>query len=551
MRRSDESTVHERLAAAVAVVLMIGTVAGLASIGAAQVTTRDAAERTQGVPPLGDLFSKESRGIAEDTSVVRSKDLAGSLDRLAAAADGPRDPARPAQLLDLDERTEIALASILEATAVSIETRDALAETAGITATQTATDPTPADVEELLASTNQLLATIEAHLPALADAAAQADHNSLGTSPASDPDVSLPGLLAIDLEGDTTYEFGYVVKIDLAGNDTHLDSAGGATGGCFVPCPETSVSIDATGEDTYERNLSAEDGDRYMAAQGAARGYGAVGILVDGEGDDTYHVDGDLSMDNPVDLNRMSQGSASSLGVGLLADLGGEDSYSTTWRNVPDRYDRPDCGFGPCEFKIAAQGSVLQEAGTLDPGWGLLVDTEGHDTYTAETGAFPAQGVMDSFASEFDSAERGAAALLDLGGNDAYEGGTLETLNHHERQAVKPSGSGHFLDTDASQPSVRILDPQAGGTLVGESDVTVRARDLADVHDLGVRQVETVTVRIGSIETTAAWPDASDEQSLTVDVSSLAPGTYDLTALATNDLGETESHTVSVVVEDA
>jgi hypothetical protein len=159
-----------------------------------------------------------------------------------------------------------------------------------------------------------------------------------------------------DADGDgVEVALPYVLRIDTGGNDRY---GGGAA--ASPRCP-VSVLIDVAGDDTYESPPDA-------AAFGA--GFCGVGMLADLGGNDRYALRGDRS----VGLG------AGVFGVGALLDAVGDDAYS---------------GVGLC-----------QGAGAV--GWGTLCDLGGKDRYDAY-----------SFAQGFGFV-RGAGLLADLGGDDAY-----------------------------------------------------------------------------------------------------------------------------------
>lgn len=460
---------------------------------------------------------------------VHADDLDRAIRHLTAVSDRTPEPRVDAtnRMDELTPKTRVALASVVEATARSIQAREA-----GVQLDTLATEQAR---DALLAPTADLLATIDRALPQLQTAAKEQARGLEDT--ADEPDIDLPGLIAIDHSGNTTYEHFYVLKIDLSGEDTHLDSAGGATGGCFIPCPETSITIDVTGNDTYNHTADV-DTSTEMAAQGGAIGYGAVGILVDAAGDDSYTVTGELNGDDPVEVSRMTQGSATGLAAGILADLAGHDVYRTAYTDVPDRTDLPNCGVAVCDYRIGAQGTVHQALGIVDPAWAALVDASGDDDYVAELDLFPAQGVIEHLANTFDTVlEPGKASLVDLGGSDGYHGGTFDNLNHDERQQIVELSSGHYLDTDARDPSVQILDPHDGAEVSDVVNTTIRARDLADLNPALQRSVQTVHVAIGSVSTSEDWPTDTDEKNVTLDVGSLSPGVYTLEVTAENGIG--------------
>lgn len=195
------------------------------------------------------------------------------------------------------------------------------------------------------------------------------------------------GIIRIWPSTDDTHEFGdaqVLLDLDLGGNDIYLDGAGSN----LSEENPVAISIDLGGMDTYGyvavgdeddvagALISDEDGRRNSSGyaisssdqnrQGAGR-YG-IGMLMDlGGENDTY-----ASL-------RMSQGFGT-LGVGVLYDDGGDDTYSA---------------------EAGVQGSAVY-------GYGLLLDGGGADAYTAW-----------AYAQGFGFVGS-AGVLLDIAGDDIY-----------------------------------------------------------------------------------------------------------------------------------
>ncbi len=135
------------------------------------------------------------------------------------------------------------------------------------------------------------------------------------------------GRIIIGGPGQTVYQCGAALIVDLGGDDRYFGPAGAT-----CASNRLSVCLDLWGDDLYQ---TSED-----FAQGA--GFLGIGILYDGRGNDAYTA------------KRFSQG-AGMLGVGILWDENGNDSYQAT--------------------------SACQAAGLW--GLGLLRDGGGHDSYRA------------------------------------------------------------------------------------------------------------------------------------------------------------------------
>ncbi|MFO7651276.1 MAG: HEAT repeat domain-containing protein [bacterium] len=250
--------------------------------------------------------------------------------------------------------------------------------------------------------------------------------------------------------------------IDLGGNDTYNNNAGGA-----VFDRPVSVCIDLGGNDRYDAGgrsyvqgfgffgvgiLADVEGNDHYAAKHFAQGAGILGVgaLWDGGGNDTFSAHAfcqgagmfgsgvllDDSGNDVYDCATMGQGSATTLGAGVLSDLSGDDKYRLACDTTKDALGGiPGYGQGgalsfrayPWEKKLTAYGGVgllVDDAGDdsyESKGWcsqggsyimslGALVDNAGDDHYVCGTG----QGSGIHITS---------AILVDRKGNDTYEGG--------------------------------------------------------------------------------------------------------------------------------
>ena len=220
-----------------------------------------------------------------------------------------------------------------------------------------------------------------------------------------------------DREGDDTYSieqvglgtgsFGVGALMDCAGDDHYVARRVGQGAALYG----VGVLSDLKGKDEY---------DCFQTSQGFAKVRGC-GMLVDGAGNDVYTAN-DTQIDYPSpqtkDHNtslaqgcafgrRAHPGDGHSLagGVGLLADGGGDDTYS--------------CG-------LFGQGASYWYA------VGMLLDVAGRDRYD---GVWYVQG---------SSAHYGVAALCDLAGDDSYH-------NSH----AQSQGQGHDY-------SIGLLSDHAG-----------------------------------------------------------------------------------------
>jgi HEAT repeat protein len=282
-------------------------------------------------------------------------------------------------------------------------------------------------------------------------------------SATSEVDFAAPfGRVIVSGYRDDVHAEDAALLIDLGGNDTYLNNAGGCGSAGAV-----AVCIDLAGDDHYEApNRSYVQGfgflglgmlvdiagnDVYRAkhfSQGA--GILGVGFLWDKAGNDTFSAhtfcqgagmfgSGSLyddSGDDVYDCASNGQGSATTMGRGTLADLEGNDKYRLACDSTKDAMGgTPGYGQGgalsfrayPWEKKLVAYGGVgllVDNKGNdeyVSKGWncqggsyimslGALVDNEGNDHYVCGTGQGSGIHVTN-------------AILIDKKGDDVYEGG--------------------------------------------------------------------------------------------------------------------------------
>lgn len=242
------------------------------------------------------------------------------------------------------------------------------------------------------------------------------------------------GKVLIGGEGNNVYTEDAALIIDLGGDDTYLNHAGGSS----LQYP-FSVVIDFSGNDIYSASgdfaqgagilgggflIDLEGNDRYFArnyAQGsgifgigvlvdlagndeykataAVQGAGAfgIGILTEGSGNDRYFAD------------RFAQGFGYVKGFGAVVEVSGDDTYFAGGTYPDDRqpnkaYQSLSQGFGfgmrPYESLVGASGGI-----------GVIAEAEGNDTYV---GDYFAQGASYWFA---------LGILADKKGNDKYISG--------------------------------------------------------------------------------------------------------------------------------
>ncbi len=189
--------------------------------------------------------------------------------------------------------------------------------------------------------------------------------------------ASAPGPIALELEGcDTTYTTDYSLLVDVGGQDTYQNNAGGSQGTYAVPTAwvHAAALVDlGEGDDTYEGSTPSHD-------RGGINGGGAAlgaGFLVDAGGNDTYDATASSGSNG-------ANGGADFYASGFLLDAAGDDEYVATGARGTNG------------------GGVFEAAGAL-------LDVDGNDTYESESSG--ANGGGQS---------AGSGLLVDLVGDDSY-----------------------------------------------------------------------------------------------------------------------------------
>ncbi len=261
--------------------------------------------------------------------------------------------------------------------------------------------------------------------------------------------------LIIDLGGDDTYlnnaggsrDMPFSVVIDLGGNDAYESTSNVAQG-----CGMLGVGILRDlggGDDSYAAQqwaqgatalgfgLLQDDGgaDRYRA-QEFAQGCALIGVatLSEGGGADRYHA------------SRFAQGLGLPGGIGSLRDTGGDDEYYCKGRY---RTSFGDEGI----FEGWGQGCGAGIRGAASGGVGLLVDGGGRDRY--EAGNF-SQGAGYYF---------GWGILLDENGDDRYVG------SRYTQGAAAHAAAGYLEDRDGAD----VYEVRHGGSQGAAWDQSVAA----------------------------------------------------------------------------
>jgi hypothetical protein len=279
-----------------------------------------------------------------------------------------------------------------------------------------------------------LAAALDRYLPDLQTAASQLQ-SQVGSSAAGCDLLDETPLLCVGSAANNSYTQNEIMLIDLGGDDTYNNNAGGAPflsqdGTLYYPL---SVNIDLGGNNTYNApfTLSADGSSAFTIAQGAAIA-GGVGIAVDLGSTSNFNVV------PPVTSNAyhqiIAQG-ATSAGVGLLFHNGGPANYSVF------------AGTAASQF-VLAQGAQYGGCGS-------------------HIGINPIGG----------GAGCGPAALINQGGADDVYQITLGPLGKGELGLVQAQGAG-----DGENVAVFSDD---GGTDTVKAAVTTQA---APPYSLDVNQ---------------------------------------------------------------
>ncbi len=207
------------------------------------------------------------------------------------------------------------------------------------------------------------------------------------------------GLVAIGGLGRTTYKKRFALIIDLGGDDSYLEAAGGAN-----PHTKFSVCIDMAGDDLYSSR------SHYAFGSGGL----GIGILLDEAGNDLYKT-GHYSI------------ASGCFGSGILLDKAGDDKY------IGESFTQ-GAGFVGFGLLLDRAGNDLFRARSFAQGFGfvggvgILADSYGNDSYIAQgsqNDTLRYAGHHLSLAQGFGYGNRpdwsgGIGFLLDRSGNDVY-----------------------------------------------------------------------------------------------------------------------------------
>lgn len=299
----------------------------------------------------------------------------------------------------------------------------------------------------------------------------------------------LDPVLLVDVGGDDTYlntaggacpdalslalscnNLALSVVMDLAGNDLYLYDGlpsavqgAGAIGG-------TGILADYGGDDRYQSKMTrVGSGPLYQYIDGGAQGFaeGGYGLLLDAEGNDVYVADVQSALGR--DIWNFAQGFGSAGGLGIAADNNGYDAWLAHGLGIPGRSGfqgvyNDGVGFYGGVGVMADLGGEADIYHSYDNGTttdyyalgfgafgglGIMYDDGGDDDYIAVTIATN-PWIVPLLNCAFGTGSLGGMGVfIDVSGNDNYFGNTVspysaETMN--EGFGSIPASFGMFLD---------------------------------------------------------------------------------------------------------
>jgi len=261
------------------------------------------------------------------------------------------------------------------------------------------------------------------------------------------------GKIIISGNGDDLHAEDAAILIDLGGSDTYTNNSGSATRG-------VALCIDYSGDDIYDAKdrryvqgcglfgvgmlVDLDGNDSYTAkyfAQGA--GIAGIGALYDGGGNDVFSGHGftqgaamfGLGMlmncegDDSYACATLSQGGATTMGLGILWDYAGNDQYKLGTDPLKDNFNGMS-GYGQ-GGALSFRPSPWRGKFTPYGGVGMLIDGSGDDDYLTN-------GWCDQGGSYIMS----LGSLYDGGGNDHYKANTGQGSGIHITNAILVDKSG-------------------------------------------------------------------------------------------------------------
>lgn len=386
------------------------------------------------------------------------------------------------------------------------------------------------------------------------------------TSPralASGTGIDLPPILSFQPIGAQTYTANYALIVDVEGDDTYDNHAGGvfiaagnnifdvesgtqqtvpgtghhvAAGGNVQDADITmssSLVLDLAGSDVYGvrraprlKDLTEACGtsDRVPIVGTIGAGIFGLGMVVDSGGDNAFigrtqsqgagHVFGVGVLvtgegDDQFEAIRGAQGSGLLGGIGLLVESGGADTYTlASPQGGVFNGDMHECDD---DARYGQGGNFDRKDGPFTPAIGILADLEGSDTYVSD------------HKSQGFSQGGGFGLLLDVEGDDSYLSGEKAQGAGNGRaiefspQAIWSGGIGLLVDLDGDDDYTATTMAQgwALGTGLTEPPPPV---DLAEILLFAVQRNEAVGVLMDAAgDDTYVGPLGRDDATHVVD----------------------------------
>jgi hypothetical protein len=281
-----------------------------------------------------------------------------------------------------------------------------------------------------------IASALDRYLPALRASAGAPTHTAVSGCDVLDQSP----YLCVGSEANNRYTQSEMLLVDFGGDDSYLNSAGGAP---FQPTTGdpimVSLNVDLGGNDRYELpsvpiaftpDPALDATLPVVVGQGASVASG-VGVLVDTGGDDVYRATTPAVSPSSPPSAAVAQGSTIE-GVGALFDLGGSDRYSATAPDQPPTDGNlAVTGQGASEGLCAGSGAIsesfaLYGFGCSTQGVAVLVDTGGgDDRYVVDAGMAAMPPDEEGFALRAAIGQgaggEGTAVLYDDGGADDFK----------------------------------------------------------------------------------------------------------------------------------
>lgn len=217
--------------------------------------------------------------------------------------------------------------------------------------------------------------------------------------------------------GANTYgeEVDPLLLVDLGGDDTYTNDTG-------VANTEVRIVVDVAGDDTYDRQGSDDaPGTEQLAIYGQGVGAIGVGVLADLGGNDRYAVGMTTSAPDPGPAARpaaaVGQGWGVA-GVGVLVDVGGANSFSLRASSTGGAASVMGQGQGQLGVGALLSLSPEQIAGTGDSYDASATSTLHRIQQTDHFSRFSIGSTSALVQGSGDQA--GSGVLVDAAGNDTY-----------------------------------------------------------------------------------------------------------------------------------